>query len=576
MKRLFLVLLLINALHAKGQGFSGVQDFISSGSPDCGAATGAMAFDSQNNRYILGAFRGTLDVDAGPNIHSFTSIGIVNNSFLLKEDAAGNFVWAKHFAGLSPGSNAIYSYALDFDALGSIYIGGIIRDSFDMDPGPGIYRFSTGGAQVAFILKLDSLGNFVWTKKHEVSFPINNTSGITGMKVVGDAIYAVAGFGGTVDLDPGPGSFNVTATPGVGTDMAIVRMDTAGNFIWAKTIGGPGIDNLTSLATDSAANLFITGGFQNTVDFNPGTGVDALTSKGNSNIFEASDLFVAKYDSAGNYLWAKAVSSGSQDFGWKITVDPHGNVLTTGYFGGTADFDPGAGVYNLVTPPGTVRNIFTLKLYNSGNFAWARMAVGGGLSEGRAIAVDHAGSVYTAAVAPGGCDVDPGPGVHLVGGNCIVQKLDSSGNFVWGIGWQADVSASVGLDKNDSVYVTGVFSGANKDFDPGPGAFLLSGNSDGSGFILRLNQFPVPTSIEDARLNAEVSVYPNPSSGVVIFSSPFVINRVEVTDMAGKRVYRNEPARAMTTVDLSGNAKGVYFYEVDCGAGKQRGKLMNY
>ncbi|MEO6833009.1 MAG: T9SS type A sorting domain-containing protein, partial [Chitinophagaceae bacterium] len=157
-----------------------------------------------------------------------------------------------------------------------------------------------------------------------------------------------------------------------------------------------------------------------------------------------------------------------------------------------------------------------------------------------------------------------------------VQKLDSSGNFVWGAGWQADEPRWIGLDNKDSVYVCGDFSGWNKDFDPSPNTFLLSANGLRSGFIIKLNQTPLPTGIESINRQGDVSVFPNPSSGIVTFSSPLAIQRIQVTDMAGRLVYTNEPNKAKTVIDLGGKAGGVYFYEVDCGTGKQRGKLVIY
>lgn len=321
MKRLFLFMLLVNALNAKGQGFSGVQGFL----PDIvihqtsytggKASIGKMAFDGANNKYILGWFDGIMDVDPGPNTQSLTSSG-KGDLLLLKEDAAGNLVWARQFDGLPTTYGSLGAAEIDVDAAGNIYIAGMILDSFDMDPGPGVYRFSTDSIRVAFILKLDASGNFVWAKRHEVD-SITNWSGINRMKVIGDAIYATGGFVGTVDLDPGPGIFNVTA-PGASGNMLLMKMDTEGNFIWGKPIGGKGADYLNSFATDSAANLYIAGGFQDTVDFDPGPGVYALTATPWGPGFPFgynTDIFVAKYDSAGNIAWAHSFGAHYNDEG---------------------------------------------------------------------------------------------------------------------------------------------------------------------------------------------------------------------------------------------------------------------
>lgn len=479
--------LLLVSFCGNAQTFSWAQGF-----PSIASTIFTGKSDAIGNIYSIGWFNGTVDVDRGPNVHNLTAIGS-GNMFLLKEDAGGNFIWAKHFAGMSSGSNGLWGRALDFDGSGNIYIGGAIRDSFDMNPGAGVYHFSTGGAQVAFILKLDSSGNFIWAKKHKVPFPVNNTSGIGGLKIDGDVMYVSSGFAGTVDIDPGPGTFNVTSTLGVGGDMLLISMDTAGNFIWGKQIGGTGIDNVTGLAIDSFSNLYITGGFQNTVDFDPGPAVNSLTSAGNY------DVFVAKYDSTGSYLWAKGVGSGSEDFASGLSLDPLGNVLITGHFGSTVDFDPGPGVFNITSNSG--RSAFTLKLENNGGFKWAKQTGATvGLFGGNSIATDSLGYVYTALVLPNSCDIDPGTGVYTVPAGVAVQKLDSSGNFIWGAGWQGDFSWWIGLDGNNSVYTTGTFSGPNNDFDPGLDTYFLSGSSQGSGFIHKMCQgIPpvVPISASD-------------------------------------------------------------------------------
>lgn len=203
------------------------------------------------------------------------------------------------------------------------------------------------------------------------------------------------------------------------------------------------------------------------------------------------------------------------------------------------------------------RDEFLLKLRSNGDFAWARNA-GGGL-----IATDDSGNVVLG-----------------------VQKLDSSGNSVWtgrwaGMGNDRIKSAWMGLDKKDTIYITGTFSGTYVDFDPALGTFYLSclPYATQSGFILKLNQIPnpyIPNGINEASQRTDVSVYPNPSSGIITFSSPFTIHRIELRDITGKVVYVAEPAKAKTIIDLGSKAAGVYFYEVDCEGGKQRGKLVIY
>jgi len=162
------------------------------------------------------------------------------------------------------------------------------------------------------------------------------------------------------------------------------------NWLWAKGIGGAGnYDYGPSVAIDPAnGNVYTTGFFDGTVDFDPGAGTFNLTSAG------GWDIFISKLDNSGNFVWAKAMGGTSSDWGNSIAIDPagSGDVYTTGLFGGTADFDPGAGVFNL-TPAGGAEDIFISKLDGSGNFVWAKAMGGTGWDQGSSIVIGASGNV---------------------------------------------------------------------------------------------------------------------------------------------------------------------------------------
>ncbi|MBK8846295.1 MAG: T9SS type A sorting domain-containing protein [Bacteroidetes bacterium] len=170
-------------------------------------------------------------------------------------------------------------------------------------------------------------------------------------------------FYGTVDFDPNVGVFNLTAA--YSYDCFILKIDSSGNLVWAKSIGrSPSPGNGIGIAVDKSGNVYSTGQFGGTFDFDPGTGVFHLTSKG------SDDIYVLKLDALGNFVWAKSIGSSGQDIGLSIDVDSSGNAYTSGVFQGTADFDPGVGVFNLTVSSGY--DIFVSKLNSSGNFVWAK------------------------------------------------------------------------------------------------------------------------------------------------------------------------------------------------------------
>jgi hypothetical protein len=450
-----------------------------------------VAVASNNNLLSVGGFRGSIDFDPGPGISMFNAVSIVGGDMILRKvDPAGNLIWVKHFAGMSPGVYGLYGWAIDLDSSGNIYIGGTIRDSFDVDPGPLVYNLSTNGGEFAFILKLDSAGSFIWSKTIGNNTITNNGSNMLSIHIIKNAIYIAGDFMGSVDADFGPATVNITSASSGSPfyaypDLFIEKMDTNGNFIWVKTIGGSGADVLASMDVDSISNLYFTGNYQSSVDFDPGPAVYTLTSPTTPPSI-VSTTYVVKLDSSGNFIWAKSLTSNDNQ-GASISVDRSANVVVTGYFSDTVDFDPGPGIYNLWS--NSTRSAFSFKLKTNGDFQWAKKTGGvGGLFGGRAVYTDDLGNIYTALELPYTCDINPGPGVFIAGGVGL-QKLDSLGNFVWGAGLGGSIPSWIGLDHSDNLYTTGSFSGSNSDFDPGPDTYAISaGSNQGSGFILKLCQ----------------------------------------------------------------------------------------
>ena len=211
--------------------------------------------------------------------------------------------------------------------------------------------------------------NFEWAKS------MGATSWDYSYGITTDAsgnVYVTGFFYDTVDFDPGVGIFNLIAN-GSTDDAFIQKLDTGGNFIWAISIGGTFSDNGQSITTDTLGNLYITGHYGSTVDFDPGVGIFNLTSNG------SSDVFILKLDASGNFIWAKSMGGTSTDEGRSITIDVSSNVYITGYFQDTADFDPSGAIFNL-TSNGN-RDIFIQKLDTSGNFIWAKSMGGPSLDQ---------------------------------------------------------------------------------------------------------------------------------------------------------------------------------------------------
>jgi Beta-propeller repeat len=370
--------------------------------------------------------------------------------------------WARAFGG----TNGEFGTAVAVDAAGNVYTTGGFQGTVDFDPGLGIANLTSAGSNDVFVSKLNASGNFVWAKA------FGSTTSESGNGIAVDAagnVYTTGSFQGTVDFDPGLGVANLTSAGS--NDVFVSKLDASGNYVWAKAFGGTASDNGSGIAVDATGNVYTTGTFQATADFDPDPGVASLTTVG------SNDVFVSKLNTSGNYIWAKAFGGTSSEIGRAVSVDASGNVYTTGTFQATVDFDPGQGVVSLTSAGSD--DVFVSKLNASGNLVWANAFGGTANDDGRGIAVDATGNVYTTGYFIGTADFDPGQGVvslTAIGSfDVFVSKLNASGNYVWAKAFGStliDIGYGIAVDAAGNVYTTGYFS-LTADFDPGSGVVSL-------------------------------------------------------------------------------------------------------
>jgi len=387
-----------------------------------------------------------------------------------------NFVWAKRMGGISDE----IPRSITVDNSGNVCTTGDFQSTVDFDPGPGTFNLTSAGVTDVFVQKLDASGNLLWAKQ------MGGASNDYGSSITTDAagnIYITGHFAGIADFDPGTGVFNLASAGNA--DIFILKLDATGNLLWVTRTGGNAEDFGYSVITDVAGNSYITGHFWGTVDFDPGAGTFNLTSSG------SYEIFIQKLDPSGNLLWAKQTGGTSGENAYSITLDVSGNILTTGRFSGTTDFDPGAGTYNL-TAAG-LSDAFVQKLDPSGNLLWAKQL--GGTDDDYALSVttDAGGNSYTTGYFYGTADFDPGAGILNLtsAGNrdIYIVKLDPQGNLEWvrqTAGVLDDFSWCIHASAAGSIYITGFFFGT-LDFDPGAGVSNLTAYGASDVFIQKLD-----------------------------------------------------------------------------------------
>ena len=346
--------------------------------------------DASGNVYLTGAFEGTVDFDPSPAIKNKTAVGN-QDAFIAKLNSSGTLLWVITYGDTD------YDYARDIliDNTGKILVTGItFGGTIDFDPGPGTvilsYPSLTGflvklnpdgtlisadlkeyyGTQMCFdsnqnliitgpydLAKIDPSGNLLW--KDTLYFWCGGR--IRRMAVDhSDQIIIGGEFCGPVDSDPGIGT-NYLYT-GAFEDVFVIKLNSAGNFLWSGAFGGGKAlnnfnnDNIKSILIDSLNNIYLGGQFADTTDFDIGNGTHTVVSSG------YYDMYINKLDSAGNFVWV--YTAGNTDFDGinDMFMDKQGNLYATGLFASVIDFDLGINTYTLNTTSSSDGDQFILKI----------------------------------------------------------------------------------------------------------------------------------------------------------------------------------------------------------------------
>jgi hypothetical protein len=431
-----------------------------------------------------------------------------------------SWLWASRYGGA--GSNISRSIALD-DAK-NIYTAGYFDGTYSY----GTSFLSSAGMSDICITKTYANGNPHWSKR----------AGSTGNDcaysiAVDDArnTYITGSFQETVSF----GSTNLTSSGS--NDIFVAKMSSTGSWLWAARAGGDGADTGNGISLDSAGNIYVTGYFSEIADF----GSSTQTSAG------VYDVFVAKLDNDGNWLWSRKLGSTSQDQGKAICARPDGTCYITGSFYGTVS----VGTVAVLISAG-LNDAFIAGISTGGTWLWARRAGGTAGDCGEAVSYDAANNCYVTgefrldaqfgattltsagnedvfltklnsagtwqwAVRGGGSSNDTGYGISCAGdgyvyasgrfgttasfgthtlssagsSDAFITGINSNGNWQWAVrvgGVDSDYCYGIMTDNLNSIYLTGFFMGT-ADFGP----FTLTSSGSNDAFVAKLGyQIPLP------------------------------------------------------------------------------------
>ncbi|MDB6108712.1 MAG: hypothetical protein JWR69_462 [Pedosphaera sp.] len=452
----------------------------------------AVLTGSGRNRFLLGTNSITTD----------SSLGIYSMLF----DGAGSPTWLRTAGG--PQNDV--GQAVAADANGNIYLTGFFS-------GSGTFGTTnlTGTATNLFVTKLAALDpgsppiistqptNTVVLVSSNTLFNVGVLSALpvtyqwqyngTNLAQPNSPMLSF-----TNALPPIAGNYSViisNANGAVTSQVVRLEVEVPPDFVWAKKAGGSVVEGTRSVALDDQGNSYVAGSFQQgSISF----GGIVLTNNGwraNFPSLGSNDVFIAKYDPAGNPLWAQSAGGTNSDEATALAVDGSGNVYVTGYFQRTATF----GNITLTNTTGPSTNYIFLAKYDSGgNLLWVQQAGGQFSDQGRGLALDASGNIFLTGsiygtATFGNTNLVP-PSNRL---SAFLAKYDASGNLLWVTSTQpspASVDAyAVAVDDAGNPVIAGSFTGTltlgtNTLSATNPVAAVFTAKYDGAGNVLWASQ----------------------------------------------------------------------------------------
>lgn len=550
---------------------------------DQGVWARAIITDAIGNTYATGLYHGTCDFDpsAGENKLVYQG-GTIDDTdgesdvYLAKYDPSGTLLWARNL--IEPtfgGMNEERPTAITIDQSNNLYLSGFTN---------------TRGF---FISKWDENGNEIWSRYFDDTAANNVLT--FGIKPIIDGIVVSGLFIATVDFDPAPTT--TSALTATSSDGFLLALNSDGTFRWVKQIETNGGVIISGLDTNAAGEIFTSGIFLGTVDFDPKASEQSLLTSLSTTGAAISSGFAAKYSAEGNFIWTKHFrgTSATDFFMTLIRKDADDNLVISGSYKGSVRFSSTTTVTSNEN-----YNAFLSKIDANGNLIWAKRIVStDGFLESAFCAnmtLDPCGNIYVSGEFTGTCDFDPSATVKELQSvtntrAVYVAKYSTDGNHSWafdikGLGGPDFVEFNgylpLTIDNNQNLLIAGSYRGT-MDFDPSPaetynltssnipfsniaGVFIAKYNNP-NGCVLAVNDFHKEPYL----------IYPNPASDFVNIAFETVQKElsIELIDRQGRMILQQKNQSGnQFTVDTSALPKGIYLIKISTDTASYSQKLM--
>ncbi len=385
-----------------------------------------VAADAAGNTFVAGYFLESANI-GGSNIVSAGS----TDFFVARFDPAGHLVWVRQGGG----SGGDQAYGIAVDGAGNVFVTGYIFG----DATIGTAFLPSHGGYDVFLARYDFDGNLIWA---------TNAGGVSAdqaFKVAVDNatnVYVTGSFSSLAEFGA-----NILSSSGV-ADVFVARYDANnGNCLWARKGGSTHSDQGLGVACDGNGNVLVTGEF-----------VGPTASFGSISITNASvgsaDIFIVKYDSAGNVLWANRCGGTGTDSPQAIRTDAAGSIYVFGYYFMQALFE------NVTLNGAGQTDAFLAKFNTAGALQWVTSVGGTSAEYGLGLELDAAGNAFATGTFSGPADFG---GFSLTNGgstDVFVAMFAPNGTVRWALragGSSSDYGRTIAVDGQGKVYIAGSF-----------------------------------------------------------------------------------------------------------------------
>jgi hypothetical protein len=476
--------------------------------------------DSNGDAIITGIFQ-------SPTI-TFGTYTLTNSGsydiYIVKYNINGNVLWAKSIPGA-------WGYSLSTDESNNIFVcGSFSKPSIIV----GSYTLTNSGGPDVLLVKYDSNGNVIWAKSagtttSEVAYSV--CTDIYGNVFITGSFNATAIQFGTYTLN-NSGPYNLFLT----------KYDSNGNVVWSKSANSSSGSQGNSLSTDTLGNIYLTGYF-----------IGASAILGTYTLSPSGTLLI-KYDASGNVIWAKSSIDGT---GNSVSVNEKSEVFVTGnYTGSTITF----GTNTLINKGN--QNVFLVKYDSNGNVVWAKGSGGPGgpygdygwsvSSYGSDVLIT--GGIGGASFTIGTYTLTPPPSLD----NMYLAQYDSQGNLIYATALASggDDQNAVRVDKSCNAYITGDFGG--NPFVIGTNSLTSTGGEN--IFLAKFNFQCQSIGIKESLINTSLVIYPNPTSSSFTVKIEYEINngKILLINSLGQKIHEQKIIQGENNVITNGLASGLY------------------